>query len=206
MPYYIAECTATPDQGIVEAWITQRGRPVACCDVCHATWLDPRDLDPETPIGLDASGGLIGAGAGDADVLERPATRAELEEFGWWALVHPLSLAAHGEAPDRPVRPPPGTWGPPHPPPYWIAECDANDQGRVVAWITWADRLVFFCDVCFRDPDTAEALPESGTWPDDDRLRRPANREELERAGLWHLVDPRSRQARGEQTSQPDAD
>jgi hypothetical protein len=186
-PYYVAECTATPDQGIVEAWISRRGRTLFICDVCHATWYDPRDLDPATLVDITES-----------DAPERPAARAELEALGWWAFVHPLSLAAHGEAPDRPAQLAPGTWGPPHPAPYWIAGCAANDQGRVVAWTTWNSRLVLFCDVCFRDPETAEALPESGTWADGDRLRRAATREELEQAGWWDLVDRRSLQARGE--------
>ncbi|WP_460521348.1 hypothetical protein [Flindersiella endophytica] len=203
VPYALAECPAVPDQGMVEAWISRRGRPVLCCDVCHTTWYDPRDLDPLSELVVGPDGKW--RDGDQEDELDRPARREELEALGWWPLVHPLSLRAHGEEPGRQPPLAPGTWSPPHPAAYWLSECPAGDDGRLVTWTTWAGRTVLFCDLCFRtwdDPhgrEPAGRLPESGSWPDGDRLRRPATREQLAEIGWWELVSPQSLQARGEQ-------
>jgi hypothetical protein len=97
-PYWLAECTTTSDQGVVEAWITDRGRPALVCDVCHDTWFDPA-LDPGAAVSLDDPTGRLPDGdrvyAGDS----RPATRAELERLGWWERVSPLSRETNTNPP-----------------------------------------------------------------------------------------------------------
>jgi hypothetical protein len=97
-PYWVAECTATLDQGVVEAWFTELGRPALACDVCNATWFDP-ELEPDAAVFFDDRTGRFP----DGDALARPASQQELAELGWWELVTPLSRETNDRPP--PSRP-----------------------------------------------------------------------------------------------------
>jgi hypothetical protein len=71
IPYWIAGCEFEP-QGLLEVWISRRGRPALVCDEC-----------------------------GLGDTLDPPharlASRADLEALGGWRLVPSASRAQHGE-------------------------------------------------------------------------------------------------------------
>jgi hypothetical protein len=95
LPYWVVECPVTSDQGVVEAWFTDRGTPILVCDVCHATWFD-RNVVPEEAVFPDQAG-VYEDGDSVYTGRSRPATRDELEQLGWWELVHPLSRRAHGD-------------------------------------------------------------------------------------------------------------
>jgi hypothetical protein len=95
-PYWVAVCPANPDQGQVEAWITERGRPILICDVCYGTWFGPPPA-AGTEIYPDDASGMYDDGDSMAPDVARPATRRELERLGWWDLVTPLSRAFHDD-------------------------------------------------------------------------------------------------------------
>jgi hypothetical protein len=96
IPYWIAGCEFEP-QGLLEVWISRRGRPALVCDECGLVWFDPEDLAVEsaylTPAGT--------APLADGDTLDPPharlASRADLEALGGWRLVPSASRAQHGE-------------------------------------------------------------------------------------------------------------
>lgn len=95
-PYWVSGCTFEP-QGLLEAWISARGRPGLVCDECGLVWLDPTDLAVESSY-LPPAGT---ADLPDGDTLDppdaHPATRAELEAAGWWPYVSQPSRAQHGD-------------------------------------------------------------------------------------------------------------
>jgi hypothetical protein len=77
--YSIAGCPETSGQGVVEAWISERGRPILICDVCHAASFVP-----------DATAGCPTA------TRSRPTSRGR-RPGNRWRLVSPFSRAWGGE-------------------------------------------------------------------------------------------------------------
>lgn len=65
--------------GVLEVWRTRAGRLALVCDECDTTWFDPSDVSEAGAVVPDTGTFELPGG----DVLERPATRAEIDAAGW---------------------------------------------------------------------------------------------------------------------------
>ena len=76
--FIVGQCPPTC-LGVLDVWITRRGRPIALCDECESAWFDLTAVREETAIYAKPDDFSLP----DGDVIDHPASWDEVLAAGW---------------------------------------------------------------------------------------------------------------------------